>query len=46
MGYRNETSRNETSYVRVATYTLVALVGLMALTALFGGFETVAVAAR
>ena len=38
--------QNETSYVRVATYTLAVLVGLMELAALFGGFETVAVAAR
>lgn len=37
---------DDPSYVRVATYTVVVLVGIMALTALFGGFEPVAIAAR
>ncbi|MGE0846811.1 MAG: hypothetical protein AB7L41_11100 [Flavobacteriaceae bacterium] len=36
----------ETSYMRVATYTLAVLVGVMALVALFGGFEPSAIAAR
>ncbi|MEJ8574688.1 hypothetical protein [Microbaculum marinum] len=34
------------SYLRVTVWTLAILVGVMAVTALFGGFEPSAVAAR
>ncbi len=34
------------SYLRVTVWTLAILVGVMAVTALFGGFEPTAIASR